>query len=116
MPRSCCVSGGALTGTIWQKDALAGGEKFVGKIYAIIILNHIKRAKNRMIIRECALNKMGAAGNDGAKNDKTAMPCHREMAGLLDFAHKVWYATVGVLAQTYRACFGLCRNNNYVSN
>ena len=30
MPRSCCVSGGVLTGTIWQKDALAGGEKFIG--------------------------------------------------------------------------------------
>ena len=69
-----------------------------------------------MIIREYALNKMDATGNGGAKNDKTAMPCHREMAGLLDFAHKVWYATVGILAQTHRAYFGLCRNNNYVSN
>lgn len=66
-----------------------------------------------MIIRECALNKMGAAGNGGVKNDNAVS---REMAGLLDFAHKVWYATVGILAQTHRACFGLCRNNNYETN
>ena len=69
-----------------------------------------------MIIRECALNKMGTAGNGGAKNDKTAMPRHREMAGLLDFAHKVWYATFGILAQTHRACAAECRNNNYETN
>ena len=69
-----------------------------------------------MIIRECAFKKMGAAGNGGAKNDKTEMPCHREMAGLLDFIHKVWYATVGILTQTHRAYFGLCRNNNYETN
>ena len=59
---------------------------------------------------------MDVIGNNDGKDDKIVILCRWKVAGLLDFAHKVWYATVGILAQTYRAYFALCRNNNYEIN
>lgn len=72
-------------------------KSFVDFKYAIIILTYIKRAKNGAIDSKYPLNKMGVTGNCGVEKGEMAMLCHREMAGLLDFAHEVWYATIGIL-------------------
>ena len=73
-------------------------KSFIDFEYAIFVLLYIKRAKNGTIEHKYLFNEMDIIGNNDGKDDKIVMLCRWKMAGLLDFAHEVWYATVGILA------------------